>query len=89
MDCLIRSLNGLFTDRGLAVRIEAHRILYRKSGVMTFIIDQGGLALQKDSAADTANIAKAIDAFDPDDTWQRSSNFGHKPLRINRSGVPT
>lgn len=37
---------------------------------MTFIIDQGGLVLQKDLAADTANIAKAIDAFDPDDTWQ-------------------
>ena len=42
---------------------------YRNSGVMTFMIDQAGLVLQKDLGADTANAAKAIDAFDPDGTW--------------------
>jgi hypothetical protein len=42
---------------------------YRNSGVMTFMIDQAGLVLQKDLGADTANAAKAIDAFDPDNTW--------------------
>jgi hypothetical protein len=49
--------------------ILAYPAEYRNSGVMTFIIDQAGLVLQKDLGADTANIAKAIDAFDPDDTW--------------------
>jgi len=38
---------------------------------MTFIINQEGMVLQKDLGADTANIAKAIDAFDPDDTWNQ------------------
>jgi hypothetical protein len=49
--------------------ILAYPAEYRNSGMMTFIIDQEGLVLQKDLGADTANIAKAIDAFDPDDTW--------------------
>jgi hypothetical protein len=49
--------------------ILAYPAEYRNSGVMTFVIDQAGLVLQKDLGADTANIAKAIDAFDPVDTW--------------------
>src|SRR5271169_2532771 len=49
--------------------ILAYPAEYRNSGVMTFVIDQAGLVLQKDLGADTANIAKATDAVDPDDTW--------------------
>jgi hypothetical protein len=49
--------------------ILAYPAEYRNSGVMTFIINQEGMVLQKDLGADTAHIAKAIDAFDPDDTW--------------------
>ena len=49
--------------------ILAYPAEYRNSGVMTFIINQEGMVLRKDRDADTANIGKAIVAFDPDDTW--------------------
>ena len=49
--------------------ILAYPAEYRNSGVMTFIINQEGMVLRKGLGADTANIAKAIDAYDPDDTW--------------------
>lgn len=59
-------VNGNMTG-GFAIL--AYPADYRNSGVMTFMIDQAGLVLQKDLGADTANAAKAIDAFDPDGTW--------------------
>jgi len=52
-----------------AFAILAYPAEYRSSGVMTFVINQEGMVLRKDLGADTANIAKAIDAYDPDDTW--------------------
>ena len=39
---------------------------YRKSGVMSFIINQDGQLYQKDFGADTASAAQAITAYDPD-----------------------
>lgn len=59
-------VNGNMTG-GFAIL--AYPADYRNSGVMTFMIDQAGLVLQKDLGADTANTAKAIDTFDPDSSW--------------------
>ena len=39
------------------------------TGVMTFIVNQQGKVYQKNLGPRTAKIAKAITAYDPDDTW--------------------
>ena len=43
---------------------------YRASGVMTFMINQDGIIVQKDLGPDTAKLAGAIDEYNPDKTWQ-------------------
>jgi hypothetical protein len=42
---------------------------YGNSGVMTFIINQDDVLLQKDLGKTTTQTAEAITAFDPDNTW--------------------
>ncbi len=42
---------------------------YRNSGVMTFVINQDGVLLQKDLGPDTAQTAAAMTKFDPDASW--------------------
>jgi hypothetical protein len=42
---------------------------YRNSGVMTFIINQDGVLLQKDLGSATAQTAAAMTEFDPDPSW--------------------
>jgi hypothetical protein len=42
---------------------------YGNSGVMTFILDQDGVLLQKDLGKTTTETATAITEFDPDNTW--------------------
>jgi hypothetical protein len=42
---------------------------YGNSGVMTFIINQDGVLLQKDIGKTTTQIATAMNDFDPDPTW--------------------
>jgi hypothetical protein len=42
---------------------------YRNSGVMTFIINQDGVLLQKDLGTNTTEIATAMSEFDPGDGW--------------------
>ncbi|MGD0672541.1 MAG: DUF2950 domain-containing protein [Candidatus Binatus sp.] len=51
----------------------AYPASYRDSGVMTFIVNQDGQVYQKDLGADTAQIALAMTAYDPDATWQPAS----------------
>jgi hypothetical protein len=43
---------------------------YRASGVMTFMINQDGIIVQKDLGPDTAKLASEIAQFNPDKTWQ-------------------
>lgn len=50
--------------------ILAYPAEYRNSGVMTLVINQDGLVFQKDLGAQTADLAKSITEFDPDDTWK-------------------
>ncbi|MGC1452305.1 MAG: DUF2950 domain-containing protein [Candidatus Sulfotelmatobacter sp.] len=42
---------------------------YGNSGVMTFLVDQDGVLLQKDLGKTTKDIATAMTEFDPDNTW--------------------
>jgi DUF2950 family protein len=42
---------------------------YRNSGVMTFIIDQDGVLLQKDLGTATAQTAAPMTEFNPDQSW--------------------
>jgi Protein of unknown function (DUF2950) len=49
----------------------AYPAAYRNSGVMTFIVNQDGIVFQKDLGPDTAKLAEAITAFNPDSTWQK------------------
>jgi hypothetical protein len=44
---------------------------YRNSGVMTFIINQDGVLLQKDLGKGTTEAATAMTAFDPDASWSQ------------------
>jgi hypothetical protein len=49
--------------------IVAYPAEYGNSGVMTFIIDQDGVLLQKDLGKATTETAKAMTEFDPDNGW--------------------
>lgn len=42
---------------------------YGNSGIMTFVVNQQGIVFQKDLGEETAELAPAIDAYDPDASW--------------------
>ena len=54
-------------SRGFA--FVAYPAKYGESGVMTLIINQSGLLLQKDLGTSTAEIAAAMTAYDPGEGW--------------------
>jgi Protein of unknown function (DUF2950) len=60
-------INGKMTN-GFAFL--AYPAQHRASGVMTFMIDQGGILVQKDLGPDTAKLASEMSAYNPDKTWQ-------------------
>jgi hypothetical protein len=51
--------------------VVAYPAEYGNSGIMTFIINQGGVLLQKDLGPDTEKIANAMTEYDPDSTWDQ------------------
>jgi hypothetical protein len=50
----------------------AYPAQYRSSGVKTFIINESGVIYVKDLGPDTAKLAQAMTAYDPDPTWQKA-----------------
>jgi hypothetical protein len=46
---------------------------YGISGVKSFIVNQEGVVYEKDLQEDTATLAEAIKAFDPDSTWSKAA----------------
>ena len=44
---------------------------YGVSGVMTFIVNHQGVLYQKDLGTDTARAARAMPAYNPDNTWKK------------------
>jgi hypothetical protein len=47
----------------------AYPAVYGNSGIMTFIINQNGVAYQKDLGKETREVASAMTEFDPDKSW--------------------
>lgn len=55
----------------LGFAIAAYPARYRASGVMTFIVNQGGVIYQKDLGKATEKIAAEMTSFDPDKSWKK------------------
>jgi hypothetical protein len=60
-------VNGAMTG-GFAIL--AYPAEYGNSGVMSFLISKDGVVFQKNLEENTSDAAKAINAFNPDDTWK-------------------
>jgi hypothetical protein len=61
-------LDGGRMTKGFALL--AYPAEYGNSGVMTFEVNQSGILYQKDLGEDTAKVVEAIDAYDPDKSWE-------------------
>lgn len=53
---------------------------YDASGVMTFVVNQEGVAHERDLGPETATLVKAFTRYDPDDTW--------RPAQADADGGP-
>lgn len=60
-------VNGKMTNGFAFVAYPAE---YGNSGVMTFIMNQDGVLLEKDLGTNTVQIVTAMNAFDPDSSWK-------------------
>ena len=49
----------------------AYPAVYRKSGVMSFLVNHEGTVFQKDLGPHTTQIAERMASFNPDDTWKK------------------
>jgi len=43
---------------------------YRASGVMTFMINQDGIIVEKDLGPETTDLAREMSEYNPDKSWQ-------------------
>jgi hypothetical protein len=59
-------VDGHMTDGFAFVAYPAE---YRKTGVMSFLINQDGELFQKHLGAQTAQVAESLASFDPDPSW--------------------
>jgi Protein of unknown function (DUF2950) len=55
----------------LGFGLVAYPAQYGNSGVMTFMVNQGGVIYQRNLGKDTVRIAKAMKVFNPDNTWEK------------------
>lgn len=55
----------------LGFALLAYPAQYGASGIMTFMVNQGGVVYEKDLGADTAKTVETIKIFSPDDTWKK------------------
>jgi hypothetical protein len=51
--------------------LAAYPAVYGRSGIMTFIINQDGQVYQKDLGPKTEKIARDMENFNPDKTWEK------------------
>lgn len=74
--------------RGFAVL--AYPARYRDSGIMTFIIDQGGVLYQKDLGEKTDDAGATMVAYNPGDGWQSvTGNASPAPAQANATSSKT
>jgi len=52
--------------------VVAYPAVYGSSGVMTFVVNHEGVVYEKDLGKNTAKTAKAMNSFDPDQTWKKA-----------------
>jgi hypothetical protein len=52
--------------------VVAYPAVYGSSGVMTFVVNHEGVVYEKDLGKNTAKTAKAMNSFDPDQTWKKT-----------------
>jgi hypothetical protein len=45
---------------------------YGNSGVMTFIVNHGGVVYQKNLGKNTAKLAEGMAVYDPDPSWKNA-----------------
>lgn len=64
---LIKGSAAVMAMAGLT--LFAYPAKYDDTGVKTLIINQDGVAFDKDLGKDTVTLAKAMTSFDPDNTW--------------------
>jgi hypothetical protein len=50
----------------------AYPVQYGVSGVMTFLVNHQGIVYEKDLGPDTARLARAMQTYNPDSTWQKA-----------------
>jgi Protein of unknown function (DUF2950) len=60
-------VNGNMTG-GFAV--VAYPAVYGNSGIVTFMVNQDGVVLEKDLGKDTTAVASGMTTFDPDSSWK-------------------
>jgi Protein of unknown function (DUF2950) len=72
--------------RGFAVL--AYPARYRDSGIMTFIMDQGGVLYQKDLGEKTDDEGATMVAYNPGDGWQSVTGVAN-PTQANASSSQT
>jgi hypothetical protein len=61
----------------------AYPASYDNSGVMTFVVNQDGEVYQKDLGPETAKLARAIERYDPDQSWQRVPEEDQAPEAVS------
>jgi Protein of unknown function (DUF2950) len=54
----------------------AYPVQYRSSGVMTFMVNEDGVVLQKDLGPDTDKIAMETTEYNPDKSWTNAESEG-------------
>jgi hypothetical protein len=62
-------VNGVMTGGFAFIAYPAE---YRSSGVMTLIVDESGTIYEKDLGPNTAKMAQAMTAYDPDSSWHKA-----------------
>ena len=70
-------VNGEMSGGFALVAWPAH---YDASGIMTFVVNQDGIAYEKDLGPETTALAEAITRYDPDETW--------RPVLRDSAGTP-
>jgi hypothetical protein len=59
---------------------------YRVTGVKTFIVSQDGIVYQKDLGPDSLKLAKEMDLYNPDKTWQPTNDGWPSEVAMTVSG---
>lgn len=57
----------------------AYPVQYGVSGIMTFIVNHQGIVYEKDLGPDTESTARAMQAYNPDQTWKKAGESPPTP----------